>query len=63
MLKTNCVVCGAKLRLGEFGKNHDTCYNCFKARVLDILTKLHGQDRETIVWMMGVVADLSGYEW
>lgn len=61
--KPKCIKCGTELKWGGFAHNQDTCWTCFKDIVLQALSKLQGDERETIVWMMTIVAKEFGEEW
>ena len=61
--KLECRKCGDKLVLGRFAYNQNTCFGCFKGIVAEALTKLTGEERDAVVWMMAITAELYGYKW
>ncbi len=62
MEKKKCIKCGKELTLGAFAHNQDTCWDCFKDIILNILVsaKLNGEEREAIVSMAKTMAGVHG---
>lgn len=58
MEKKKCIKCGKELTLGAFAHNQDTCWDCFKDIILNILAKLDGEEREAIVFIVKALAEI-----
>lgn len=74
MKNKKCIICGKPLQLGQFAHNQNTCWNCFKMEVLEIMTevvalrKLAGQEnaeaaKNILNYMGAVLAEQFGEEW
>ena len=58
-----CKECGGPLILGRFAHNQTTCWPCFKDQYLKILAQHTGEERDILVYVMAVVAEVFGEEW
>lgn len=60
MENKKCKKCGEELKLGRFAVNQDVCWSCFKDTIFLVLEKLQGEERNFVLWMLTITAEIYG---
>lgn len=62
MEKKKCEKCNKEIKFGAFAYKQNVCRDCFKDIILNMLTKLDGEEREVIVFTVKALAEIYGEE-